>query len=105
MDLLGFYDGTGQLVLFGIDKYDSSYNRIRYLISVKSGITYTISHNHAIIKVDSYVSLPLEKSMTFHNIIILIKSVFHKDKNNCYYNIFLEKDSYELPKKEFSYKI
>ena len=25
--------------------------------------------------------------------------VFHKDKNNCYYNIFLEKDSYELPKK------
>ena len=52
MDLLGFFDGTGQLVLFGIEKYDSSYNRIRYLISVKSGITYTISHNHAIIKVD-----------------------------------------------------
>ena len=37
--------------------------------------------------------------MTFHNVIILIKSVFNKDKNNYYFNIFLEKDSYELPKK------
>ena len=36
--------------------------------------------------------------MTFHDVIILIKSVFHKDKNNYYYNIFLEKDSYELSK-------
>ena len=38
--------------------------------------------------------------MTFHNVIILIKSVFNKDKNNYYYNIFLEKASYELPKKQ-----
>ena len=29
---------------------------------------------------------------------ILIKSVFSKDKNNCYYNKFVEKESYELPK-------
>ena len=34
--------------------------------------------------------------MTLHNVIILIKSFFNKDKNN-YYNIFLEKSSYELP--------
>ena len=38
--------------------------------------------------------------MNFHNVIILIKSVFNKDKNNYYYNIFLEKASYELPKKQ-----
>ena len=40
-------------------------------------------------------SLPLEKTGTFHNAIILIKSVFNKDKNNYYYNIFLEKCSYK----------
>ena len=37
--------------------------------------------------------------MTFHNVIILIKSVFNKDKNNDYYNIFLEKSLNEFPKK------
>ena len=42
-------------------RYDSIYNRIKYLISVKSDITYIISHNYAKIKVDSYNSLPLEK--------------------------------------------
>ena len=30
------------------------------------------------------------------NVIILITSVFNKDKNNYYYNIFLEKGSYQL---------
>ena len=29
---------------------------------------------------------------------MLVKSVFNKDKNNCYYKIFWEKCSYELPK-------
>ena len=47
------------------------------------------------IKVDSYDSLPLEKT-SLRNIIILIKSIFDKDKNHYYYNIFLEKGSYEL---------
>ena len=36
------YDGTRYLVLFGSEKYDSIYNRIRYLISLKSGFTYII---------------------------------------------------------------
>ena len=36
--------------------------------------------------------------MTFHNVIISIKSVFIKDKNNYYYHIFLEKAWNELPK-------
>ena len=55
------YDGTRYLVLFGSEKHDSIYNRIRYLISVKSGITYVTFHNYAKIKVDSYDSLPLKK--------------------------------------------
>ena len=64
----------------------------------KRGITYVFSDYYARIKVDSYDSLPLEKTLTLHKFIILIKSVFNKDKNNYYYNLFLEKDSYELPK-------
>ena len=77
---------------------DSICNSIRYLVSIKSGITY-ISHNYAKIKVDSCNSLPPEKAITFHDVIILIKSVFNKDKNNYCYNIFLEKATYEFPKK------
>ena len=74
------YDGSRYLVLFGSEKYDFIYNRIRYVISVKSGITCVISHNYAKFKVDSYKCLLLEKTMTFHNVIILIKSVWNKDK-------------------------
>ena len=37
--------------------------------------------------------------MTFYDLMILIKSVFNKDKSNYYYNILLEKSSYELSKK------
>ena len=58
MDLLKF---TTYLVLLGIEKYDSIYNRIRCLISVKTGIPYTISHHYAKIKVDSCHSLFREK--------------------------------------------
>ena len=56
------YDGTRYLVLFGSEKNDYIYNMIRYLMSVKSGIAYIISHNYAKIRVVSYDSLPLEKN-------------------------------------------
>ena len=39
-------------------------------------------------------SLPLEKTLFLHNIIILVKYVFNKNKNHYYYNISLEKRSY-----------
>ena len=70
------YDGTRYLTLFGSENYDAIYNRIRYLISLKSSITYIFSHYFAKMKVDSYDSLPIEKRLTLHNVIILI----HKDK-------------------------
>ena len=50
------------------------------------------------IKVDLYDSLPLEKTLTFHNVIIHIKSVWNKDQNHYYSNILLDKCSYHLPK-------
>ena len=67
-------------------------------IRQKSCITYVFSHNYAKIKVDSYDSLHLEKTLTLHNVIILIKLVF-EGKNHYQYNIFLKKCSYQLAKK------
>ena len=52
------YYGTRYLVLFGSEKFDAIHNRIRYLISLKSSITYVSSHYYVKIKVDSYDSLP-----------------------------------------------
>ena len=92
------YDGTRHLVLFRSERHDFIYKSARNLIEV-SGTTYVIPLNYAKIKVDSHVSLPLTEIMIIHNVIILINSVFNKDKNNYYYNIFSEKASYELPKK------
>ena len=85
--------------MFGSEKYDAIYDIIRYLKSLKSGITYSFSHYFAKIKVRSYNSLPFEKILTLHNVIIFIKSILHKDKNHYYYKIFLEKCLYQLAKK------
>ena len=38
------YDRSRNLTLFGTKKNDTIYDKIRYLISIKSGITCTISH-------------------------------------------------------------
>ena len=35
------------------------------------------------------------KILTFHNVVVLIKSVVNKNKYKYYYNIFLEKGSYK----------
>ena len=59
-----------------------------------NGITDNIGRNFARIRIDSYKFLPTEKILTFHNVIILIKSVVNEQKIN-YYNIFLEKCSYK----------
>ena len=49
-------------------------------------------HNYARIKIDSPDFLPQEKTLALHNIIIFMKSVFDKNQNHYYCNIFLEKD-------------
>ena len=98
--IIRIYGGTWYLTLFGSKKYDTIYNRIRYLISLKSGITYIFSHYLAKIKFDSYDSLLIEKVLTLHNVIILIKSALNKQKNHYYYKISLEKCSYQLAKNQ-----
>ena len=55
------YDGTKNLVLFGPEKCDAIFDKIRYLIGLKSCITYVDSHNYAKIKIDSDDDLHLKK--------------------------------------------
>ena len=79
-EFIRIYDGTGYLILLGSEKYPAMYNRIRYIISLKSSITYTFSHYFAKMKVDYYDFLAEEKILTLRSIIIIIKSVLNKDK-------------------------
>ena len=83
------------LVLFDNGFFDKIWEKIKYLIIEKCGITDSINHNFGKIRIDSYNSLPIEKILTFHNVIILIKSVVNKNKNQYYYNIFLESASHK----------
>ena len=61
------------LVLFDYEWCDKICNNIKYLISEKSGIADSINHNFAIIRIASYNSLTIKKTLTFHNIVILIR--------------------------------
>ena len=67
------YDGTRYLLLFGGEKYDFIYKRIRHFIGVKSDITCVNSHKYVKNKVNSYDSLELEKALTLCDVLILTK--------------------------------
>ena len=97
--LIRIYDGTRYLTLLGSENYDAIYNRIRYIINVKSSITYIFSHYFMKTKFVFHDSLPIDKNLPLHNVIILIKSVLNKDKKHYYYKIFLKKCLYQLAKK------
>ena len=74
--------------MFDYGLFDKVCYKIKYLISKKNGITDNINNYFGKIRIDSYNSLPIEKILTFDNVIIFIKSVFNKNKNKYYYNIF-----------------
>ena len=67
---------------------------IKFVIRLQI-IIIIINHNFGKIRINSYNSLLTQKILTFHNVIILIKSVFNLNKNEYYYNIFLEKGLYK----------
>ena len=75
-------------------KNNETYVSIKYLLSEKSGITNSINHDFARIRIDSCNSLFIEKILTFH-VRIRNKSVVNKTKNEYYCNIFVEKGSYK----------
>ena len=83
-EFIRIYDRTRYLNLFGSENFNTVYNRIGYLISLKSSVTYVFSPYYAKIKDGSYDSLPIEKTLTLGNVIILIKSVLTEDQNHCY---------------------
>ena len=78
------YDGISYLVLFASEIYNPIYDKINYLTSEKSGITYSTNHNFARIRIDPYYSFSIEKILTFHNVITLIKPIVNKNESNYY---------------------
>ena len=84
------YDGIRYLVSFNHGRCEKICDRIKYLISEKSGISDSINHNFARVRIYSYNSFPISKILTFHNVIILIattiisfkKKSSYKDKSN-----------------------
>ena len=73
------------LILFDYRLFNKICDKIRYQnqnIKLKNGI-------------DSYNSLPIKIILTFHNVIIIIKPAVNKNKNEYYYNTFLEKCLYK----------
>ena len=60
-------------------------------MSEKNDAKFIINHNFARIRIDSDNSLPIENTLTFHNVITLITPVVNKNKNSYYFNVFLEK--------------
>ena len=94
-EVIKIYDETRYLELLGSWFYNRIYDRSNYLKGEKSNYKYGLNHNFARIRINSYDSLPIEKIFTFHNVIILIKSVVKKNKNNYYCNTLLEKGLYD----------
>ena len=72
---------TKYLVLFDYGLFVKICDKIKNLISEKSGITDSINQNFRKIKIDSYNYLSIQNILAFHNVIILIKSVVNKNKN------------------------
>ena len=69
------YDGTRYLQMFSNILYDKICDTIKYPISKKTGIADSINHSFGRIRSDSHNSLPIKKVLTFHNVVILSKSV------------------------------
>ena len=77
------HNGIRYIVLFGCGWFDKICDRIKNLISQKNLTTDSINHDFVRIRIDSYNSLPIKKFLTFYYVIILIKSVVNKSRNNC----------------------
>ena len=78
-----------------LDKICDKIKYLKYLIGKKGGITNSINHNFGKIRINWYNSLPIKTILTFHFVIILIKSVVNKNENKFCYNTFLEKGLYK----------
>ena len=62
---------------------------------LKSNISDVYFHKFMKIKINLDDDLPLGKTLNMHNVGIRIKSVFNKNHNHYYNQVFLEKCSYK----------
>ena len=83
------YGGTKYFSFIWIQKYDAIFDNINILQDQKGVLNMLIFI--IIAKIDSDDDLPLEKTLTMHNDVMVIKSVFNKNHNQYYYKMFLEK--------------
>ena len=60
---IGDYGEAKYLVLIDSEKYDAIFDRIRYILGLKSSISYVAPHNYAKIKIDSNDDFTSEKTM------------------------------------------
>ena len=57
-------------IMVGLIKFVIGINNLQVK---KSGITDSIHHNFGKLRIDSFDSLPIEKPLSFHNVVMLIK--------------------------------
>ena len=61
-------DETRYLTLFHSEKFDRIFDKVKYLVRLKSNIFSVYFHN-AKIKIDSNYYLPLEKTINMQNVV------------------------------------
>ena len=85
------YDVVGYFMLFDSKQYHVYRIELNILLVKKAALHMFLPINMQGLKLIHMTHYLEKKTLTFYNVRILSKSVFNKDKNNHYYNIFLEK--------------
>ena len=62
---------------------------------IKSNISDVYFHKYLKIKINSAYDLLSEITLNMENVVKFIKSVFNKNSNHYYYQMFIEKRSYK----------
>ena len=78
-----------------LKKYEQLWNKIRDLIRSITANSDKCDKKYVKIKFNSDVDLPLKKALEIHNMVIVVRSVFHGDKRY-YPQVFLEECLYKL---------
>ena len=79
------YDKTRYLAFFHSDeKCERIFDRIRYFIMLKSNISDIYCHKYTKFEIKSNDVLSLDKAITMHDVIILVKFFFNENHSRYY---------------------